>query len=104
VCGGTFNFGILSALIVVSQVVGGVVPVYNIPMLQQTDYEVLVLDRTTLAYIFMGNITTWNDPRILALQNAAVKAKIENEDRLLELVVRDDNSGSTEVFTKSLNL
>ena len=79
-------------------------PVYNIPMLQQADNEVLVLDRTTLAYIFMGNITTWNDPRILALQNAAVKAKIENEDRLLELVVRDDNSGSTEVFTKSLNL
>ena len=79
-------------------------PVYNIPMLQQADNEVLVLDRTTLAYIFMGNITTWNDPRILALQDAAVKAKIENEDRRIELVVRDDKSGSTEVFSKSLNL
>ncbi len=33
------------------------VPVYNIPMLQQADNEVLVVDRTTLAYIFMGNIT-----------------------------------------------
>ena len=77
---------------------------YNIPMLQQADNEVLVLDRTTLAYIFMGNITTWNDPRILALQDAAVKAKIENEDRRIELVVRDDKSGSTEVFSKSLNL
>jgi phosphate transport system substrate-binding protein len=80
------------------------VPVYNIPMLQQADNEVLVLDRTTLAYIFMGNITTWNDPRILALQDAAVKTKIGNEDKIIELVVRDDKSGSTEVFTKSLNL
>ena len=80
------------------------VPVYNIPMLQQTDYEVLVLDRTTLAYIFMGNITTWNDHRILALQDAAVRAKIENEDKLIEIVVRDDKSGSTEVFTKTLNM
>ena len=91
-------------MIDVSQVAGGVVPVYNIPMLQQADNEILVLDRTTLAYIFMGNITTWNDPRILALQDSAVKAKIEHEDRLIELVVRDDKSGSTEVFTKSLNL
>ena len=80
------------------------VPVYNIPMLQQADNEVLVVDRTTLAYIFMGNITRWNYHRILALQDAAVRAKIENEDKLIEIVVRDDKSGSTEVFTKTLNM
>jgi phosphate transport system substrate-binding protein len=80
------------------------VPVYNIPLLNKAADEVLVLDRTTMAYVFMGNISKWNDPRILALQTPEVKAKMQYEERVINLVVRDDSSGSTEVFTKSLNL
>ena len=79
-------------------------PVYNIPLLNKDADEVLVLDRTTMAYVFTGNISMWNDPRILALQTAGVKAKMQNEERVINLVVRDDSSGSTEVLTKSLNL
>jgi ABC-type phosphate transport system substrate-binding protein len=81
------------------------VPVYNIPVLNKAEAsQVLVLDRLTMSFIFTGNISTWNDPRILALQTAEVKAKLQNEGRQITLVVRDDGSGSTEVFTKSLNL
>ena len=79
-------------------------PVYNIPSLNKAADEVLVLDRTTMAYVFTGNISKWNDPRILALQTPGVKSKIQNEEREINLVVRDDDSGSTEVMTKSLNL
>lgn len=79
-------------------------PVYNIPLLSKAADEFLVLDRITLAYVFTGNISRWNDPRILALQTPGVRAKMQNEDRAINLVVRDDKSGSTEVFTKSLNL
>ena len=79
-------------------------PVYNIPLLNKDADEVLVLDRTTMAYVFTGNISKWNDPRILALQTPGVKAKMQNEEREINLVVRDDDSGSTEVMTKSLNL
>ena len=79
-------------------------PVYNIPLLNKAADEVLVLDRTTMAYVFTGNISMWNDPRILALQTLGVKAKMQNEEREINLVVRDDDSGSTEVMTKSLNL
>ncbi len=57
-----------------------------------------------MAYVFTGNISKWNDPRILALQTPGVKSKIQNEEREINLVVRDDDSGSTEVMTKSLNL
>ena len=80
-------------------------PVYNIPVLNKAEAsQVLVLDRLTMSFIFTGNISTWNDPSILALQTAEVKAKLQNEGRQITLVVRDDGSGSTEVFTKSLNL
>jgi ABC-type phosphate transport system substrate-binding protein len=64
----------------------------------------LVLDRQTLAYIFMGNISVWSDGRILSLQSAAVAAKLARTDQPISIIVREDGSGSTEVFTKSLNL
>jgi ABC-type phosphate transport system substrate-binding protein len=66
--------------------------------------ETLVLDRLTLAYIFIGNITQWNDQRILDLQSPAVRAKLEGAAQVINVVVRSDASGSTEVLTKSLDL
>ncbi len=81
-------------------------PVYNVPALDQSDsLQTLVLDRTTLADIFIGTITVWNDPKILDLQSTAVKTKLVTAGPMpIIVVVRSDGSGSTEVFTKSLDL
>ena len=49
-------------------VVGGIVPVVNIAGIQSDQIK---LDGATLADIFMGKITNWNDPKIAAL-NAGV--------------------------------
>ena len=86
-----------------NQVAGGIVPVYNVPVLDPSDpAQTLVLDRPTLAYIFIGNITKWNDPAILALQSPLVRSKLIAQD--ITVVVRSDSSGSTEVLTKALDL
>ena len=84
---------------------GGIVPVYNVPVLDtKNPEEALVLDRLTLAHIFMGNITKWNHQSILGLQSPAVRAKLEGADQVINVVVRSDASGSTEVLTKALDL
>ena len=84
---------------------GGIVPIYNLPVLDtKNPEETLVLDRLTLAHIFIGNITQWNDTRILDLQSPAVRAKLAGAAQVINVVVRSDASGSTEVLTKSLDL
>ena len=45
---------------------GAVVPIYNIEGLTADD-PTLVLDRQTLADLYLGKITEWNDPAILSL-------------------------------------
>jgi ABC-type phosphate transport system substrate-binding protein len=92
-----------------NQVAGGIVPVYNVPVLDPSDpAQTLVLDRQTLAYIFIGNITVWNDQRILDLQNPVVKKKLGDAGvptpQKITVVVRSDGSGSTEVLTKALDM
>ncbi|MEO8856394.1 MAG: phosphate ABC transporter substrate-binding protein PstS, partial [Burkholderiaceae bacterium] len=47
-------------------VVGGIVPVVNIAGIQS---DQITLDGTTLADIFLGKITRWNDPKIAALNS-----------------------------------
>jgi len=86
------------------QVAGGIVPVINIPLLDQTVGEMLVIDREVLSFIFMGNITKWNDQRVLSLQSPTVSAKLAQAADDIKIMVRKDGSGSTEVLTKSLNL
>ncbi len=76
-------------------VLGAVVLTYNLPALGSTR---LKLDAPTIADIFLGKITKWNDPRIAAL-NAGVK--LPNED--LIVVHRSDGSGTTYVFTDYLS-
>jgi phosphate transport system substrate-binding protein len=76
-------------------VLGGVVPVANIKGIASGR---LVLDGSTLAAIYLGDITTWNDPRIsklnpgLTLPSAAIKP-----------VYRADGSGSNYLFTYYLS-
>ncbi|MCU1635345.1 MAG: Phosphate transporter substrate-binding protein [Cryobacterium sp.] len=60
--------------------------------------EELNLDATTLAKIFKGDITTWNDPAIAALNEKAALP-----DTAITAVHRSDDSGTTKNFTDYLN-
>ncbi|MEO8453247.1 MAG: phosphate ABC transporter substrate-binding protein PstS [Gemmatimonadota bacterium] len=72
-------------------VLGAVVLTYNLPSLGATP---LKLDGATIADIFLGKITKWNDKRIAAL-NAG--ASLPNQD--LIVVHRSDGSGTSYIFT-----
>ena len=76
-------------------VIGGVVPVINVP---GVDTGTLKLDGTTLANIYLGKITKWNDPAIAAL-NKDIKLPDEN----ITVVHRSDGSGTTFIFTNYLS-
>lgn len=57
----------------------------------------LNLDASTIAKIFQGDITTWNDPAIVAL-NKAVKLPATK----ITIARRSDSSGTTQNFTSYL--
>ncbi|MFI5279611.1 MAG: phosphate ABC transporter substrate-binding protein PstS [Gemmatimonadales bacterium] len=75
-------------------VLGSVVPVYNIPGVTQQ----LKFTGEVLAGIFLGQITTWNDSRISAL-NPGVS--LPNQD--IVVVHRSDGSGTTYIWTDYLS-
>ncbi len=58
----------------------------------------LTLDPTTLAGIFAGKITKWNDPAI-----AKTNPKADLPDAAITAVHRADDSGTTNNFTDTLN-
>jgi len=58
----------------------------------------LKLDAPTLAAIFKGDITKWNDPKIAALNSGA-----SLPDQSITAVHRADDSGTTENFTDYLH-
>ncbi|GBQ48019.1 phosphate-binding periplasmic protein [Acetobacter ghanensis DSM 18895] len=76
-------------------VMGGIVPVVNIPGGIKPD--TLTLSGDVLADIYAGSITSWNDPKIAAL-NPGVKLP----DVAIAPVHRADGSGTTFVFTSYL--
>ncbi|WP_373974523.1 phosphate ABC transporter substrate-binding protein PstS [Chitinibacter sp. SCUT-21] len=76
-------------------VVGGVVPVVNIPGVAAGQ---LKLTPQTLADIYLGKIKRWNDPA-LAAANAGVKLP----DQAITVVRRSDGSGTTFVFADYLS-
>ena len=78
----------------IPMVLGAVVVTYNVPGLARA----LRLDGTTLADIFLGGITKWNDPRLAALNSGA---KLPATDILV--VHRADGSGTSYVFTDYLS-
>ena len=53
-----------AGLVQFPMIIGGVVPVVNIPGVGAGQ---LTLDGPTLASIYMGEITKWNDPKIVKL-------------------------------------
>ncbi len=78
---------------------GAVVPVFNIDGYDAAADAPLVLDRETLANIYLGTVTKWNDPAIVAL-NPSLAAKLP--DATITAVHRSDGSGTTEIFTRAL--
>ena len=82
------------AIMHIPTVLGAVVVTYNVPELKRP----LRLDGTTLADVFLGKITSWNDARIAALNPGT---KLPASDILV--VHRSDGSGTSYVFTDYLS-
>lgn len=80
-------------LVQIPMLVGGVVPVVNLPGTAAP----LQLDGALLADIFLGRVKVWNDARVAAL-NPGVSLPVLPVRR----VVRAEKSGTTEGFTRYL--
>jgi len=76
-------------------VIGGVVPVLNVPGIAS---GALKLTGELLADIFLGNVKKWNDPAITALN-----ADLKLPDLPIVVVHRADGSGTTWIFTNYLD-
>ena len=75
-------------------VLGGVVPVYNIPGVNAA----LKFSGPTLANIYLGKITKWNDPAI-AKENSGVSLPATD----IVVAHRSDGSGTTYIFCDYLS-
>jgi phosphate transport system substrate-binding protein len=82
-----------SKLLHIPTVAGAVVVTYNLPGIAS-----LKLDGAVIADIFQGKITSWNDPKIAAM-NPGVK--LPGTD--LVVVHRSDGSGTSYIFTDFLS-
>jgi phosphate transport system substrate-binding protein len=76
-------------------VIGGVVPVVNIPGVKA---GAMKFDGPLLADIFQGKITMWNDPKIVALNGGVSLPALK-----ITVVRRSDGSGTTFNFTNYLS-
>jgi phosphate transport system substrate-binding protein len=83
-----------SGLVQFPMVIGGVVPVVNVPGIEPGQ---LKLTAEMLANIFMGKISKWDDPAIKAL-NPDLKLPSQG----ITIVNRSDGSGTTFIFTSYL--
>jgi phosphate transport system substrate-binding protein len=84
-----------AGLIQFPMVMGGIVPVINLEGIQPGE---LVIDGPTLAKIYLGDIKTWDDPALNALNP---KAKLPSQP--ITVVHRSDGSGTTFNFTNYLS-
>ena len=81
-------------LVHIPETISAVVVVYNLPELTGT----LKLDGEAIAEIYLGKITKWNDPKIVAL-NPELSLLDEN----IFVAHRSDGSGTTYIFTDYLS-
>ena len=75
--------------------ISGVVPVINVPGIKTGE---LRLSGELLAGIFAGDITIWNDPAI-----AALNPGLRLPNKSIEVIVRQDGSGTTYNFSDYLS-
>ncbi|WP_431229121.1 phosphate ABC transporter substrate-binding protein PstS [Burkholderia contaminans] len=76
-------------------VVGGVVPVVNVPGVKSGE---LTLSGPVLGDIYLGKIKKWNDPAI-----AALNPKVKLPDTDIAVVRRADGSGTSFIWTNYLS-
>lgn len=81
-------------LLHVPMTMGAVVPIYNLPGLTKP----LVFNGPVLAEMFLGNIKTWNDPKL-----AELNAGVALPDKPITIVHRSDGSGTTYIWTDYLS-
>jgi phosphate transport system substrate-binding protein len=84
-----------SGLVQFPMIIGGVVPVVNIPGVTAGQ---LTLDGNTLAAIYMGDITQWNDPKV-----AKLNPKLKLPATAIAPIYRSDGSGTNFLFTDYLS-
>ena len=84
-----------AGLVQFPMIIGGVVPVINVQGLQAGQ---LTLDGATIASLYLGEITKWNDPRIKKLN-----PKLTLPDTAVAPVYRSDGSGTNFLFTDYLS-
>lgn len=73
---------------------GSIVLAYNLPGVDQQ----IKLPREVYTNIFLGNIKTWNDPKI-----TAANPGVNLPNTPIAIVHRSDGSGTTDVFTQHLS-
>lgn len=76
-------------------VIGGIVPAFNVEGVAPGE---MVLDGSTLASIFLGEITHWNDPAIVTLN-----PNLKLPSAKITVVHRSDGSGTTFNFSDYLS-
>ena len=79
-------------VLLIPTVFGSITLAYNLPGVDK-----LNLDSDTLAAIFLGKITKWNDAKI-----AALNAGVALPSTAIQTVHRSDSSGTTNAFTSYL--
>jgi phosphate transport system substrate-binding protein len=84
-----------AGLVQFPMIIGGVVPVVNIKGVQAGQ---MVLDGPTVASIYLGGITKWNDPRIQKLN-----PKLSLPATSIAPVYRSDGSGTNFLFSHYLS-
>jgi phosphate transport system substrate-binding protein len=84
-----------NGLLMFPTVVGSEVLVYNLPGIAS---NTLVIDGPTLANIYMGKITKWNDPAIKKLNPT-----VNLPNTAIAVVHRSDGSGTTFIFANYLS-
>jgi phosphate transport system substrate-binding protein len=84
-----------AGLVQFPMIIGGVVPVVNIKGVQGGQ---MVLDGPTVAAIYMGDITKWNDPRIKKLNPSLTLPATA-----IAPIYRSDGSGTNFLFSNYLS-
>jgi len=84
-----------SGLVQFPMIIGGVVPAVNIKGVQPGQ---LVLDGATIASIYLGEITKWNDARVKKLN-----PKLALPDTAIAPIFRSDGSGTNFLFSDYLS-
>jgi len=83
-----------AGLVQFPMVMGGIVPIFNLPGI---DAGAITIDGTTLADIYLGKVTKWNDDALKALNPG-----VDLPDMAIAVAHRSDGSGTTFNFTNYL--